>query len=96
MSSDNAMASQEALVVKNPPANAGFIRDAGLILGSGSGPGNGTPFQYLCLENPPDRGAWRAIIHGVTKSWTRLKRLSTHASIKKPDTVTILLFSGMS
>ena len=55
-------------VVKNPPANAG---DASLIPGSGRSPaeGNGYPLQYSCLENPMDR-AWRATVHGVTKSWT--------------------------
>ena len=47
-------ASQVALVVKNPPANAGGIRDTGLIPGSGrsSGEGHGNPLQYSCLENP--------------------------------------------
>ena len=64
-------------VVKNLPANAG---DLGLILGSGRSPGGGNanPFKYTCLENPTDRGAWQAIVHGVAKSWTGLKRLSTH------------------
>ena len=41
--------------------------------------GNGIPLQYSCLENPMDRGAWRAIVHGITKSWTRLRQLSTQA-----------------
>ena len=56
-----------ALVVKNLPANAGDIRDMGSILGSGKSPGeeNGTPLQYSFLENPMDRGAWRAIVHGA-------------------------------
>ena len=45
-------------------------------LGRFLGEGNGNPFQYSCLENPIDRGAWRAIAHGVTKSQTGLKRLS--------------------
>ena len=47
-------------VVKNPPANAGDIGDAGLIPGSerSSGRGNGNPLQYSCLENSMDRGAW--------------------------------------
>ena len=55
-------ASQVALVVKNPPANAGGIRDVGSIPGSGRSPlgGHGNPLQYSCLENPMDRGAWRA------------------------------------
>ena len=59
-------------VVKNLPANA---RDAGLIPGSGRSPGegNGNPFQYSCLENSMDRGAWRATVHGVTRSQTRLR-----------------------
>ena len=68
-------ASWVALVVKNPPANAGDIRDAGSIPGSGRSPGggHGNPLQYPCLENPMDRGAWQATVHGVSKSQTRLK-----------------------
>jgi len=60
-------ASQVALVVKNPPANAGDLRTAGLIPESGRSPGggHGNPLQYSCLENPIDRGAWRATVHGV-------------------------------
>ena len=42
---------------------------------------NGNPLQYSCPENPMDRGAWRAIVRGVAKSWTRLKRLSTRGMI---------------
>ena len=62
-------ASQVALVVKNLPANAGDIRDTGLIPGSGRCPGGGhsNPLQYSCLENPMDRGAWRATDHRVHK-----------------------------
>jgi len=54
---------------KDPPANTG---DKGLIPGSGRcpGEGNGKLLQYSCLRNPMDRGAWRAIVHRVTKSWT--------------------------
>jgi len=68
-----------ALVVKNPSANAGDKRNTGLIPGSGRSPGggNGNPLQYSCLENSMDRGAWWATVHGVAKSQTRLKRLST-------------------
>ena len=57
--------------VKNPPANAA---DAGLIPGLGRFPGvgNGFPLQYSCLENPMDRGAWRATVQRVAKSRTRL------------------------
>ena len=59
-------------MVKNPPAKAGDIRDMGLIPGSGSSPGgeNDNRLQYSCLENPMDRGAQRATVHGVTKSDT--------------------------
>ena len=69
-------------MVKNLPANAGDIRDAGLIPGSGRSPrgGHGSPLQYSCLENPLDRGPWWAMVHRVTKNKTRLKQLSMHAS----------------
>ena len=72
--------SQVALVVKNPTASVGDIRDLSSIPGSGRSPegGHGNPLQYSHLENPMDRGAWRAIVHGIAKSWTGLKRLSTH------------------
>ena len=68
-------------MVKNPSANAGDKRDTGSIPGSGGSPGggHGNPLQYYCLGNPMDRGAWRATVHGVAKSQTRLKRLSMHA-----------------
>ena len=60
-------------MVKNPPANAGDPGDERLIPGSGRSPGGGNsnPFQYSCLENPVERGAWQATVHGVGKSWTR-------------------------
>ena len=72
-------ASQVALVVKNPPANAGVVREAGLIPRSGISPGegHGNPLQYSCLENPMVRGAWWATVYRVIKSRTRLKQLST-------------------
>ena len=65
-------ASQVALVVKNPRADAG---GAGSIPGSGRslGGGRGNPLQYSCLENPMDRGAWRATVPGVAQSCTPLK-----------------------
>ena len=57
-----------ALVVKNPPVNK---RDASSIPGLGRSPeeGNGNPLQYSCQDNPRDRGAWWAAVHGITKSW---------------------------
>ena len=68
-------------MVKNPPANAEDIKDAGLMPGSRRSPGegHGNSLQYSCLENPMDRGAWGATVSGVAKSQTRLKRLSTHS-----------------
>ena len=69
-------------MVKNPPANAGDIRAAGLIPGLGRSPGEGNsnPLQYSSLRNPMDRGAWWAIVYGVTKGLTRL---SMHAYRKR-------------
>ena len=66
-------ASQAALVVKNPPANAEDIRNT--IPGSRRFPegGNGNPLQYSCWENSMDTGDWWAMVHGATKSWTWLK-----------------------
>ena len=64
-----------ALVVKNPPANAGDTRDAGLISGSGrsSGVGNGTPHQYPCQENSMSRVAWQVpLINSETPPHTPL------------------------
>ena len=65
---------QVALVVKNPPANSGDVRDASSIPRLGRSPeeGNGNPLQYSCLENSMDRGAWRAIVRGVAKSQIQL------------------------
>ena len=64
---------------KNPPANPG---DWGSIPGSGRSPGggHGNPPQCSCLENPMDRGAWRAAVHGVTKSQTRLSDSAQHST----------------
>ena len=68
----NSSASQVALVLKNRHTNAGDIREAVPIPGSGRFPGGGpgNPLQYPCLENPMDRGTWWATFHKVTKSWT--------------------------
>ena len=72
-------ASQVALAVKNPSANAEDTRDMGAITGMGRSPGGGrgNPLQYSCLENPRDRGALWAAVYGFAQSWTRLKRLSS-------------------
>ena len=61
-----------ALVIKNTPANAGDLRSADSISGSGRfpGKGNGNLLQYFCLENPMDRRAWRVIVHKVAMSQT--------------------------
>ena len=57
-------------MVKNLPANARDISNAGSVCGLGRSPGEGNrnPLQYFCLENSMDRGAWRATVHGVTKT----------------------------
>ena len=70
-------------MVKNPPANAGDIKDVSFISGSGRSPGegHGNPLQYSCLGNPMDRGAWQARIRRVTKSWTRPKQLNTQPGL---------------
>ena len=67
-------------MVRNPPANAGDIQEAGSIPGSGRSPegGHDNPLQYACLENPVDIGAWWATVHRVAKSRTPLKRPSMH------------------
>ena len=69
-------------MVKNLPANAGNKRDVSSIPGSGRPPGGGygNSFQYSCLENPTDRGAWQAIVHRVSQSQTRWKQLSRSSS----------------
>jgi len=61
-----------ALVVKNPPANAGDMRDVGSTPGLGRFPGggHGNPLLYSCLKNPMDTGAWQATVHRVAKSQT--------------------------
>ena len=61
-----------ALVVKNPPVNAGDPRDTGLISGSERSPGggHGNPSQFSCLENPTDRGVWQTTVHVAAESQT--------------------------
>ena len=70
MMSDGA--SQVALVVRNPPARAGDLRDAGSIPGTRGSPAGGhcNPLQYSLLENPHGQRSWQAPVHRVTKGWT--------------------------
>ena len=82
-------------------ANAGDARGVGLIPGLGRSPGegNGNPFVYSCLSNSMDRGAWRATVHGVAKSWTQLST-HTHTQLLGVDeetqsTVNTLLYPNV-
>ena len=70
---------------KESACKAGVAGDTGLIPGLGGSPGggNGSPLQYSCLENPMDRGAWRATVYRVTKSWMQLKQPNTHVQETK-------------
>ena len=72
---DLTRAPQVALSVNNPLASAGDARDVGLVPRSGRSPGvgNGNSFQYSCLENPMDRGAWKATVYEVAKGQKRLR-----------------------
>ena len=65
----HTQASNVVLVVKNPPASVGDVKDERLIPGLGrpSGEGHGNPLQCSCLENPMDRGAWQATVHGAAR-----------------------------
>ena len=78
------MGLQVALVVKNPLANVGDVKNVGSFPGSGRFPeeGNGNPFQYPCLKNPMDKGASQATIHRFTQSRTQLKQLSMRGCIE--------------
>ena len=68
-------------MVKNPPVNAGDIKDLGSIPGWGRslGGGHGNPFQYSYLENPMDRGVWSATVHRISES--ELTEATDHARI---------------
>ena len=76
-----------ALLITKLPANAGDQRGAGQFPGLGRSPEgrHGNPLQYSCLEKPMDRGAWRATVHRVTKSQTRLNRQHSIAKRKKKE-----------
>ena len=75
-------------MIKNLPTNEGDVRDTGLTSGSGRFPGggHGSPFPYSCLENSMDRGAWKATVHGVTKSQTTLVTSHTQPSLILSET----------
>ena len=72
-------------MLKNPPANTGDIRDTGSIPGSGRSPAgeHGHPLPYSGLEKSMDRGARRATVYRIAKSWTRLKQLSMQNKMSK-------------
>ena len=53
--------------------------------------GNSNPLQYSCLENPTDRRAWQATVHGVTKSWTQLSDFHVHIHVKDANSLKLLL-----
>ena len=76
-------ASQVALVVKNPPANSGDVKDRGhkrsrVVSGSSSGGEPGNPLHYSCLENLMDREACHGMVHMIRKSQTQFKQLNMH------------------
>ena len=77
------------LVVKNPLANAGDIRDVGSIPGSGRSPreGRGNPLQYSCLENPMDRGPWQATVHGVANESYKTETTPWTAAYQAPPSM---------
>ena len=87
---------QVVLVIKNSPDKAGEARDGSLIPGSVKSPGGGlgNPLQYSGPENSMDREAWRATVHGVAKSRTGLKQLSTHARDSSRSTFTRSTLKG--
>ena len=74
------------------------VGDVGSIPGSGRSPreGNGYPFQYSCLENSMDRGAWWARVRGVTKSWTQLSENFNTTSYKEKGLISIWFFQNSS
>ena len=94
-------ASQVALILKNPPANAADIRDMDSFPGTGRSPGGGggNPLQYSCLENPMDRGARWATVQRVTKSqiWWKLQYTRTQYLLKEKSEVRATVFvSGLN
>ena len=80
---------QVALVVKNPPVNAGYIREAGSIPELGRSPGGGTATHssILAWRIPMDKGVWQATVHWVAQSQTQLKQLSMQYAHANPATI---------
>ena len=78
-------ASQVVLVIKNSPANAGDIRNVGLIPVSGGslGRGHGNPLQYFCLKNSVGRGAWWVTVHGAKRQIPLVNTHLCHCSVTK-------------
>ena len=94
--------SQVAQAVKKLPASAGDVRDVGSIprLGRSPGGGHGNPLKYSCLENPMDRRAWWATVHGVAKSQTGLSNLAHAVYLSTPflpglTKPSLTVFSGL-
>ena len=88
--------SQATLVVKNLPDNSEDLRDMGSISGSGRSPGgHGNPFQYSYLENPMDRGAQWATVHGVTRVGHDLVTKPNQARISKNSNFLVLNFKKL-
>ena len=84
-------------MVRNLPADAGDVRDVGSIPAWGRSPGGGlgNPFQFSCLENPMDRGAWRAMVHNLAKGRTQLKRLRRNNSNNNESSAVCLEACGI-
>ena len=84
---------QVVIVVKKLPITAGDVRDVDSIPESERSPGrwHGNPLQYSCLENPKDRGTWRATVHRIEKSQTRLKRFNTRGENRYPALSLLLI-----
>ena len=82
-----------ALVVKDPPTDAGDARDTASIPGSGRPPGegDGNPLQYSCLGSPMDRGTWWTTVHGVAKESDTTECTSTHTHMLEPTQETLPL-----
>ena len=87
-------------VVKNPPANARDAGDMGSVPGSGRcpGAGHGNPFQYSCLENHMDRGAWRTIVvsQRISHDWAPMRGMAKSVPMNQFSTVLILLFANIN